>query len=120
MNFLSVFLRWLSGAFLPRPVLKMRERSARWKKLRRAHLRQEPACAVCGRFKNVEVHHIVPVAVDPLRELDPHNLITLCVTPCHIMFGHFFCYHCYNRDVRKMAAAFRDGMKARQCLERFR
>lgn len=106
--------------FLPRAVLKMRENSVRWKRLRTAHLKKEPRCAVCGRDKNVEVHHVIPVAFEPLREFDPHNLITLCASPCHFMFGHFFCYHCYNKDVRKMAAEFKAALAKRQCLERFR
>jgi len=112
-------LQWFTNLIVPRKILKMREYSARWKRVRAAHLKKEPCCAVCGRDKNVEVHHVVPVAVDPLRELDPHNLITLCASPCHFMFGHFFCYHCHNKHVRSMAAEFRKAMKEKICLERF-
>jgi hypothetical protein len=119
MRLLHSFLRWFTNLSVPRRILKLRDNSARWKRLRAAHLKKEPCCAVCGRSKNVEVHHVVPVAVDETRQLDPHNLITLCVTPCHFMFGHFFCYHCYNKNVRNMAAEFRKAMKEKICLERF-
>lgn len=120
MKLLNACWRRFTRLLWPRAILRMRENSARWKNLRHAHLKKEPACVACGRSRNVEVHHIVPVSVDPLRELDPHNLITLCATPCHIVFGHFFCYHCYNKDVRKVAANFREAMqKQRRCLERF-
>ena len=121
MRALSTFWNWLLYKLCPPAVLKLRENSARWKRLRAAHLEKEPECAVCGRTANLEVHHIVPVAVDKSREFDAHNLITLCATPCHFAFGHFFCYHCYNKDVRKMAAEFKKAMQTRRsCLERFR
>lgn len=109
---------WLMRWSVPAKILLLRENSARWKKLRLDHLAKEPVCAVCGRAHNLEVHHIIPVSFDASKEYDPQNLITLCATPCHIVFGHFFCYHCYNKDVRKMAADFRKLMKKRRCLPR--
>ena len=117
---LSYLWARLVSFFVPRQLLLMRENSSRWKKLRAAHLEKEPACAVCGRNKNLEVHHVIPVAFEPAKQFDPHNLITLCAFPCHIMFGHFFCYHCYNKDVRTMAAEFKKAIKKRRCLETFR
>ena len=121
MRALNVLWNWLVAKLCPPAVLKLRENSERWKKLQAAHLKKEPACAVCGRSANLEVHHIIPVSFDKSREFDPNNLITLCATPCHFAFGHFFCYHCYNKDVRKMAAEFKKAMQTRRnCLERFR
>ena len=94
------------------------ERS-QWKHVRAAHLNKFPACEACGRTRNVEVHHIIPVAVNPRRKLDPDNLMTLCATPCHIVFGHLMCYHCYNKDVRRMVAAYRVAVSKRECLKTF-
>jgi hypothetical protein len=88
-----------------------------WKKVRAAHLKAHPACEVCGRTANVIVHHIFPVSIAPELELTENNLITLCDTPCHFMFGHFFSYHCYNKDVRKMARSFRAKMLVRKCQQ---
>lgn len=51
----------------------------------------------------------------PSMECDPHNLVTLCATPCHIMFGHFMNYHCYNKDVRKMASEYHKALLKRKC-----
>lgn len=119
MGVLNLLWRIFLAPFVPRKILKLRENSARWQRLRKAHLKKEPCCAVCGRARDVEVHHVVPVSFDPDREFDAHNLITLCATPCHAMFGHFFCYHCYNKNVRIMAAEFRKAMKEKICLERF-
>jgi 5-methylcytosine-specific restriction enzyme A len=110
----------LVAFFVPRQILLMRENSWRWKKLRAEHLQKEPACVVCGRTQHLEVHHVIPVAFAPEKQFSPENLITLCAYPCHIMFGHFFCYHCYNKDVRKMAEEFRKAMNKRRCLEKFR
>jgi hypothetical protein len=74
-------------------------RSSKWPKIRKQHLQQNPKCAACGRSKSVEVHHIEPVHLNPDRELDPSNLITLCSDPCHIVFGHFMDYKSWNINV---------------------
>lgn len=121
MNALNDIWNWLLVKFCPRTILLLRENSARWKQLRLEHLQKEPECAVCGRRNDLEVHHIIPVSFDQSRQFDPNNLITLCATPCHFAFGHFFCYHCYNKDVRRMAAEFKKAMRTkRNCLQRFR
>ena len=74
-------------------------RSPKWPSVRKEHLKENPNCAACGRNKKVEVHHIEPVHLNPDRELDPTNLITLCDDPCHIVFGHFLDYKSWNKNV---------------------
>jgi hypothetical protein len=101
----------------PRHILDMRQRASQWRTVREAHLLKEPRCAVCGRAANLEVHHIIPVSFSPALECDPHNLITLCASPCHIVFGHFMSYHCYNKDVRKMAHDYSKAMAKRKCKQ---
>lgn len=102
----------------PRKILAAKARANRWRYVRAAHLKTEPKCAACGRETNLDVHHIIPVHINPNRELDPTNLITLCSDRCHIVFGHFMCYLCYNPDVRKMAAEYRVKLQKRTCLDR--
>lgn len=102
---------WLRPAY----ILAVRQRSNEWRRVRNEHLAKHPACEVCGRSANVIVHHIFPVHIAPELELVENNLITLCETPCHFMFGHFFSYHCYNKDVRSMAKRFRAQMRKRRC-----
>lgn len=68
-------------------------RSGEWKRVRREHLRSFPTCAACGRGSNLTVHHVIPYTVDPSRELDPTNLLTLCrgwrsTGGCHLKHGH--------------------------------
>ena len=83
-----------------------RRRSGLWRSVRSEHLRNNPECAVCGRRTNLVPHHVVPVHMDPSRELDPENLITLCEGPsfnCHLFFGHLRNWSSFNPKVRKDA-----------------
>ena len=80
-------------------LLRFAYRSPKWSEVRKLHLKDNPNCAACGRSNKLEVHHIEPVHINPDRELDPSNLITLCDNPCHFVFGHLFNYKKYNKDV---------------------
>jgi len=83
-------------------------RSGSWPRVRREHLAKEPACIACGRSRDVEVHHVVPYHEHPERELDPENLVTLCASPCHLVFGHLLDFRSRsNKFVREDAAAYR-------------
>lgn len=80
------------------------KRSTRWPKVREEHLKNNPACAVCGETSKVEVHHIHPFSNDPELELNPSNLITLCEVAskgiiCHLLIGHCGNYRHYNPTV---------------------
>jgi len=74
-------------------------RSPGWAALRKEHIGRQPCCQACGSCKKPEVHHIVPVHLDPSKELDPDNLITLCDKYCHFVFGHFMNYKSWNKNV---------------------
>lgn len=50
------------------------------------HRKSHPVCAACGN-EPVDVHHIIPVAVDPSMADEAYNLISLCHA-CHIAYGH--------------------------------
>lgn len=82
-----------------RKFIRYAHRSPKWSSVRKEHLNSQPSCAACGKNKKLEVHHIEPVHVNPDRELDPSNLVTLCDNPCHIIFGHFMDYKSWNKDV---------------------
>jgi 5-methylcytosine-specific restriction protein A len=82
-------------------------RSAGWRVLRKQHLERNPRCAACGAAKNVVPHHIVPFHIDPSKELDPSNLVTLCESPtfnCHLFFGHLKRWDRHNPHVVEDAA----------------
>jgi len=92
-------------------------RSGAWPRVRREHLAAEPACAACGRRKDIEVHHCVPVHVDPSRELDRANLISLCGDPCHLVHGHLMSFMRHNPDVREDAASYRQKLEAQKAAQ---
>jgi 5-methylcytosine-specific restriction protein A len=105
-------------------------RSPQWPKVRAAYLAKHPVCEACGSKGTAEhplqCHHIRPFhwgevneEGEPL-ELDPKNLITLCVdgvghTNCHLMIGHGGNFQCANLDARRDAARFREMLADRVC-----
>jgi hypothetical protein len=107
--------RWLQ----PKKFLQQQRRRQDWRRLKTRHLQKETCCQACGRQSNLDVHHIVPVHIAPALELSEHNLITLCASPCHLVFGHLMSYHCYNKDVRRMVTAYRAASAKKTCLERW-
>lgn len=80
-------------------LIRFAARSPKWKKIRADHISKSPYCAACGRSAKLEVHHIEPVHLSPDKELDPSNLITLCDSPCHLIFGHLMDYKSWNPSV---------------------
>jgi 5-methylcytosine-specific restriction endonuclease McrA len=74
-------------------------RSGQWPRVRREHLEKHPACAACGRGRDIEVHHIEAFSDHPERECDHSNLISLCADPCHFVHGHLMSWHRINPSV---------------------
>lgn len=91
--------------------IRFAERSPKWSSIRNEHIKKYPKCAACGAKKNLEVHHIIPVHLDPSRELDITNLITLCSKRCHLVFGHFMDYKSWNKDVEHDCAVYYNKLK---------
>ena len=81
-------------------------RSNLWSEVRNKHIKKQPFCQACGSTKGLEVHHIEPFHVNPARELDETNLITLCNKNCHLAFGHLMDYNSWNVDVIKDAGEY--------------
>lgn len=77
---------------------KLQGRSPKWRSVRAYHLKTSPYCEACESTEKLEVHHIIPFDVDPDRELNPSNLITLCKY-CHLVLGHLKDYKIYNQFV---------------------
>ena len=92
---------------------KLYGRSSQWRKVRAEHIANNPCCAACGRKDGLEVHHIVPYHVDPSRELDPTNLITLCGKYCHFVFGHFMDWKSWNENVARDCTLYHLAKKDR-------
>lgn len=87
-------------------VPKGSKRSDKWPDVRKAHLKIQPHCALCGGHLKLQVHHIRPFHLHPELELEPTNLITLCENKkgganCHLLFGHLGNFSSFNVDVVK-------------------
>lgn len=92
-------------------------RSPKWPAVRRAHLAREPRCRACGTDQRLQVHHVRPFHLFPALELDPANLVTLCVSPshnCHLIWGHLLDWAAYDPDVQQTADAYRARVAARK------
>jgi 5-methylcytosine-specific restriction protein A len=96
----------------PVPTPPGHDRSPHWPAVERAHLRAEPRCRACGHPGPNDVHHVVPYHVDPARELDPTNLVTLCRT-CHLVFGHLHDWSSWNTNVIRDADRYRARVRSR-------
>ena len=94
-------------------------RSNQWPTVRKNHLKDHSVCAVCNSTVQLEVHHIVPFARDPEKELDPNNLITLCENSndgviCHLLFGHLGNYQYVNPSVVEDARVWNEKFISRE------
>jgi len=97
---------WPFHAIAGAIVRRSEKRSPHWPALEKSYLRAHPTCAACGAWILLNVHHVIPVHVDPKKELDLDNLITLCAGPklCHFIHGHRRNWKSWNPDVRADAA----------------
>lgn len=110
LHFLWDKIKKLAGAS---PSMMEGKRSSKWPTVRKQHLEKFDSCAACGRKENLEVHHVIPFSIDPHRELDADNLITLCEPTCHFLIGHLNSWTSYNRHVRDDAAFLRGRILGR-------
>jgi hypothetical protein len=111
------------------------ERSSKWSKVRKEHLKLEPSCVACAKkrkgiwakvvaiVKPVQVHHIFPFHVvvalgRPDLELDHRNLVTLCESgeKHHICLGHLGDFSSFNPGIREHAEKTFHGMTAVQIM----
>lgn len=82
------------------------KRSDKWPTVEHHFREANPTCAACGSKERLNVHHCIPFHLDPSKELDPTNLITLCMSDkeCHLHIGHGGSFKQYNPNVRQDAA----------------
>lgn len=94
--------------------IRFATRSPKWRDIRKKHLETQSVCQFCGNSKNLEVHHIVPVHIQPELELEYDNLITLCDKNCHLLIGHFMNYKSWNPDVIDQCKIMQEKIKNRK------
>jgi 5-methylcytosine-specific restriction endonuclease McrA len=91
------------------------KRSDKWPTVRKHHLEKEGWCKFCGGTEGLQVHHCEPFHIDPAKELDPTNLITLCELmdkECHLHIGHLGNWKNFNPKVREQANSPKVGTPA--------
>lgn len=81
------------------------KRSNHWPTVEKHFRETHPKCQVCGDDTRLQVHHKQPFHLKPELELDPSNLISLCMGKheCHLLIGHGDDFHAYNPEVEKDA-----------------
>ncbi len=100
----------VAHALVREHIIKASTRSAEWPKTRKLFLKSNPKCACCGSTALLQVHHLVPFHLHHELELDPKNLITLCMSKneCHLLVGHGDNFKKYNpyvaADVKNVAS----------------
>jgi len=84
----------------------IQRRNKEWFYVRKKFLKYNDECEACGTKRKLEVHHVIPVKKRKDLELEETILITLCKY-CHLIFGHFKNWNCYNVHVGIDAKSFR-------------
>jgi hypothetical protein len=92
-----------------RETFKGLTRSASWRKVRKDYLLKHPRCEACGSKTAMQVHHVEPFHLRPELELEPTNLIALCMSKseCHLNLGHGDDFATFNPMVRSHCERFR-------------
>src|SRR3990172_9527845 len=69
---------------------KRKERSQHWSHVEREFSKTHQLCEACCATKNLQTHHVISFKHDPSLELEPSNLICLCMadSECHLRIGH--------------------------------
>jgi hypothetical protein len=94
------------------------KRSSRWPEVEYKYKENNPECACCGSKNKLQIHHKKPFHLHPELELDPTNLITLCMDlDCHILVGHGDNFKMYNPDVVEDAAIVRKSSDIKGTLK---
>lgn len=93
---------------------KRKERDPHWHTVEKRHKRTNPFCAACGGEFTIQVHHIQPFHLKPEMELEPTNLISLCMGKyeCHLKVGHGGSWKAYNPTVVRDAGRALRGVSA--------
>jgi len=112
-------LRILRSTF--RETVKRHTRSPKWAKLEKEFVKHNPLCAACGAELRIQVHHIQPYHLHPELELEPKNLIQLCMGPneCHFLLGHGASWKAYSPSIVSLAHSARnDPVKLKKTQEK--
>ena len=77
---------------------KYKKRSPKWGAVAHEKVAEIKKCEVCGSTDRLQVHHIQPFHDNPELELEPSNLVVLCMSKneCHLVCGHGGSFKTYS------------------------
>lgn len=86
-------------------------RSGAWRGLEKRILQAQSSCEVCGATVRLQVHHVKPFHLHPDLEMEPDNLVVLCMgkNECHLQIGHGGAFRYFNPKVREHIASAKSG-----------
>lgn len=95
------------------------KRSSKWPTVEKHFREANPTCAACGGKDRLNIHHVLPFHLFPEKELDPENLITMCMgkKECHLRLAHGSDFRAYFPDIRKYAEQVNKGKKTFEEVE---
>jgi len=96
-----------------RDVHAKNKRSPKWRALQKDFLSKHNECAACGSKTRLQVHHKLPFDDYPELELDPNNLMTLCMSmkECHLRIGHGGAYTKYSKNIDQYIKDIKENKK---------
>ena len=94
-------------------IVKRSSRSSGWSKVRSEFIDVFNCCAVCGKERGLEVHHIRDFSTDPELEMSWDNLLTLC-RGHHLLFGHLNYWASINPSVVLDASLWNNKIRDRR------
>lgn len=75
-------------------------RDPAWERESKAYLAENLKCCLCRQASEV-VHHVVPVHVNPKREMDKTNWSAVCIR-CHFSIGHLCNWRLWQENFFKI------------------
>lgn len=113
------FLIRLINAWTNRESLKLggKQRSSRWPAFKKEFEKKKPKrCAVCGN-ENSQLHHKIPFAKDPSKELLESNVLWLCegegTLNHHRGHGHLGSFLSFNEKIDEDARIWSEKIRNR-------
>jgi len=73
------------------------------------HRKENPVCAFSGSKNRLQVHHKIPVSVQPELAADPNNLVTL-TKEAHLTLGHGCDWKNFNPHIDKDIESVQKGI----------
>lgn len=116
----ALYKIYQTSKYSPAQLSLTKQRSPKWKTVRKNFLQKNQECAICGKTENLVPHHKLPFHMFPDKELDEENLVTLCENHpvnCHYLFGHLMNWQTYNPNIDDDVKIWSEKLKNRSGIK---